>query len=365
VPLMEPADGTQGLLTDVSALARALAGPVPPVLLDVRWRLGGPPGLDAYRAGHLPGAVFLDLDTDLAAEPGPAGRHPLPEAAFFQAAMRHAGVSDFGLAQPALIFGLAMTAISYGLTLYAIPSSMRGYHDIEQDVASNIAGVLVEAGVFTDLAPGVTFFAHSRDRSGALSGIIVDDSRDRKRRVIYTAERGAVVGGDNGPRAVLKNGTYQETNRETGQVSVLYFEQTEVGLGGFLGHVSGPRQRTTEELSVGELLAGTGAADPLQRERAAAEAHRRLAEPLYATAMALVAVVCLITSGLPRQGQNAQMVAAVTAAGLLLALSFVLRSMTQRLPASAPAVYAIPLAAIAVCLWLLARRRVMTPRAAT
>ena len=279
--------------------------------------------------------------------------------------MRNAGVSDFGLAQPALIFGLAMTAISYGLTLYAIPSSMRGYHDIEQDVASNIAGVLVEAGVFTDLAPGVTFFAHSRDRSGALSGIIVDDSRDRKRRVIYTAERGAVVGGDNGPRAVLKNGTYQETNRETGQVSVLYFEQTEVGLGGFLGHVSGPRQRTTEELSVGELLAGTGAADPLQRERAAAEAHRRLAEPLYATAMALVAVVCLITSGLPRQGQNAQMVAAITAAGLLLALSFVLRSMTQRLPASAPAVYAIPLAAIAVCLWLLARRRVMTPRAAT
>ena len=91
---MESADGTQGLLTDVSALARALAGPVSPVLLDVRWRLGGPPGLDAYRAGHLPGAVFLDLDTDLAAEPGPAGRHPLPEAASFQAAMRHAGVSD-------------------------------------------------------------------------------------------------------------------------------------------------------------------------------------------------------------------------------------------------------------------------------
>ena len=91
---MEPRDATQGPLTGVSALARALAGPAPPVLLDVRWRLGGPPGLDAYRAGHLPGAVFLDLDTDLAAEPGPAGRHPLPEAASFQVAMRGAGVSD-------------------------------------------------------------------------------------------------------------------------------------------------------------------------------------------------------------------------------------------------------------------------------
>jgi thiosulfate/3-mercaptopyruvate sulfurtransferase len=91
---MEPRDATPGLLTDVHALARALASPFPPSLLDVRWRLGGPPGLDSYRAGHLPGAVFADLDTDLAAEPGPAGRHPLPEPAAFQAAMRRAGVSD-------------------------------------------------------------------------------------------------------------------------------------------------------------------------------------------------------------------------------------------------------------------------------
>ena len=91
---MEPRNGPPGPLTDVSALARALACPAPPVLLDVRWRLGGPPGLDAYRAGHLPGAVFLDLGTDLAAEPGPAGRHPMPEPASFQAAMRRAGVSQ-------------------------------------------------------------------------------------------------------------------------------------------------------------------------------------------------------------------------------------------------------------------------------
>src|SRR5438477_3073926 len=65
----------------------------PPVLLDVRWRLAGPPGIDSYRQGHLPGAVFADLDRDLAAPPGPAGRHPLPDRAAFQAAVRAAGVS--------------------------------------------------------------------------------------------------------------------------------------------------------------------------------------------------------------------------------------------------------------------------------
>jgi thiosulfate/3-mercaptopyruvate sulfurtransferase len=61
-------------------------------VLDVRWQLGGPPGIDSYRRGHLPAAVFTDLDRDLAGPPGPGGRHPLPDLAAFQAAMRAAGV---------------------------------------------------------------------------------------------------------------------------------------------------------------------------------------------------------------------------------------------------------------------------------
>jgi thiosulfate/3-mercaptopyruvate sulfurtransferase len=87
---MEPCDDP---LTNVGALARALAGPAAPVLLDVRWRLGGPAGIEFYRAGHLPRSVFVDLDTELAGAPGPAGRHPLPLPDTFQAAMRRAGVN--------------------------------------------------------------------------------------------------------------------------------------------------------------------------------------------------------------------------------------------------------------------------------
>ncbi|HZR52141.1 MAG TPA: sulfurtransferase [Streptosporangiaceae bacterium] len=63
------------------------------LVLDARWRLAGPPGVDDYRAGHIPGAVYLDLDRDLSAPPGP-GRHPLPSSLAFQASMRLAGVSS-------------------------------------------------------------------------------------------------------------------------------------------------------------------------------------------------------------------------------------------------------------------------------
>jgi thiosulfate/3-mercaptopyruvate sulfurtransferase len=86
--------GEDAILISVPGLNAELAGGHPPAVLDVRWRLGGPPGIDSYRAGHLPGAIFADLDRDLAAPPGRGGRHPLPEPADFQAAMRRAGISD-------------------------------------------------------------------------------------------------------------------------------------------------------------------------------------------------------------------------------------------------------------------------------
>ena len=81
-------------LVRVTALADALAAADPPVLIDVRWRLGGPPGIEGYRAGHVPGAVYVDLDTQLAGLPGDGGRHPLPDEDVFQSAMRAAGVRD-------------------------------------------------------------------------------------------------------------------------------------------------------------------------------------------------------------------------------------------------------------------------------
>ncbi|MFE4588910.1 sulfurtransferase [Streptomyces laurentii] len=80
-------------IISTSELVSESAGPTPPVLLDVRWSLGGPPGRPEYEIGHLPGAVYVDLDAELAGPPGKGGRHPLPDPDVFGAAMRRAGVS--------------------------------------------------------------------------------------------------------------------------------------------------------------------------------------------------------------------------------------------------------------------------------
>lgn len=84
---------TSDVLVSAAELAAQIARGDDLVVLDVRWRLGGPPGHGEYLTGHVPGAVYVDLDTELAAHGEPTdGRHPLPDVAALQEAARRWGV---------------------------------------------------------------------------------------------------------------------------------------------------------------------------------------------------------------------------------------------------------------------------------
>jgi thiosulfate/3-mercaptopyruvate sulfurtransferase len=80
-------------LVDASWLAAHVDDPRVRIV-DVRWYLAGKRGRDEYARGHIPGAVFVDLDRDLAAPAHPRGpgRHPLPSAADFAAVLARLGV---------------------------------------------------------------------------------------------------------------------------------------------------------------------------------------------------------------------------------------------------------------------------------
>ncbi|MGT2426190.1 sulfurtransferase [Amnibacterium kyonggiense] len=80
------------MLVDASEV-HALLGDPWLVLLDVRWRLDAPDGRPAHRDGHLPSAVYVDLERELAGHGAPVdGRHPLPDPAALQASARRWGV---------------------------------------------------------------------------------------------------------------------------------------------------------------------------------------------------------------------------------------------------------------------------------
>jgi thiosulfate/3-mercaptopyruvate sulfurtransferase len=82
------------VLIDVARVAGLLDTPGL-VLLDVRWALGDPDGRRHYLDAHVPGAVHVDLDRELAAPPSPAhGRHPLPALSDLQASARRWGITS-------------------------------------------------------------------------------------------------------------------------------------------------------------------------------------------------------------------------------------------------------------------------------
>ncbi|MDY0911946.1 sulfurtransferase [Rathayibacter festucae] len=81
------------VLVTPDELEAALASPEPPLVLDVRWRLDRPDGRPAYLEGHVPGAVYVDLDHELAAHGAPEdGRHPLPPIEALQESARRWGL---------------------------------------------------------------------------------------------------------------------------------------------------------------------------------------------------------------------------------------------------------------------------------
>lgn len=101
-PTSSHSDTTHGTIAlprapfiSVAELDRFLREGKAPVLLDVRWQLGRSDGYEQYLQAHIPGAKYVDLETELAAAPSAAmGRHPLPEQEAFNRSRQDWGVFE-------------------------------------------------------------------------------------------------------------------------------------------------------------------------------------------------------------------------------------------------------------------------------
>ena len=114
-------------LIDVAGLQARLAEHRRTVLLDVRWVLGDPHGYRHYLQGHLPGAVFVDLATELAAPAVPErGRHPLPAARDFQESARRWGIRDGDVDSRAVEFGQRLANLHLGASQQQIDAEATG-----------------------------------------------------------------------------------------------------------------------------------------------------------------------------------------------------------------------------------------------
>ncbi len=271
--------------------------------------------------------------------------------------LRAAGLGPGQLARPAFLMTLAVVALGYVLNFVFMPLSYREFKDMEMDFRTDYSAILLREGAFNTVSEGITVYIRARETNGELRGLIVHDNRNRERTVTIMAERGILAQTDEGPRVIMVNGNRQLVERDTGKLSLLYFERYSVDIGKRGTRESGEvRWREPRERFIHELLFPTDTAmDQLHYDRLRAEGHNRVTAPLYAAAFALIALAVLLSGDHNRRGQSRRIVFAIVMTVAVQSGAVLVSGLAARSPVLLPLIYANVLVPMIGALWWLFR----------
>jgi lipopolysaccharide export system permease protein len=279
------------------------------------------------------------------------------------AALAAAGVSAGRLMRPFLILALAVAILTAALSISAIPASLRTMRNVITAIRADVVVNVLREGAFTTLQDGITLHVRQRAAGGRLEGIFVDDERNPKEEMVYTAESGHVAETEQGTFLILEKGAVERKADNASDAQIVVFDRYAFDLSPLLG--SGevtsykPRERT-----IGDLLRPNPADTVARSERGRflAELHERLVNPLYPLAFMIVAFAIM---GQPRTTRQRRIAGVLAAAAIVFAIRLVgygMTSLVARFTWAVPLVYAVPLLACAVGLLAIFRGSLRRPR---
>jgi lipopolysaccharide export system permease protein len=272
--------------------------------------------------------------------------------------LRAAGLSPAQLAKPGLILSLGVVVLGYTLTLLAMPLSYRQFKDLASGFRQDYSAILLREGAFNTVSEGITVYIREREKDGELRGLIVHDNRSKARTVTIMAERGILAQTEEGPRVIMVNGNRQLVERDTGKLSLLYFERYSVDIGrpGVVSEVEEARWREPRERFLRDLLfPGNSQMDRQHYDRLRAEGHNRLTSPLYALTFALIALAALLSGDHNRRGQSRRILIAIVVTVTVQSGSVMASGLASRHAAFIPLIYANVLMPMGLSLWWMLR----------
>ncbi len=257
--------------------------------------------------------------------------------------LRATGMSQLQLARPAIALTVLTMLTVYSITLYFLPASYGAFKELQNEIRNDYSAVLLQEGVFNNIADGITVYVRERSSDGELRGILVHDNREADRPVTMMAERGALVRSEQGPRVVMVNGNRQQVDQPGGRLSLLYFDRYTVELSQLQGSIHA-RWREPRERYLDELFNPTNLPeDQRNYNELIAEGHQRLVTPLYALAFVMIALAALLSGQLNRRGQTRRVLAAIACVAGLEGLSLGLNDLAVRSLDAVPVMYGVAL----------------------
>ena len=271
--------------------------------------------------------------------------------------MRASGVSQWSVAAPGIALALCVTAISFPLYLYVTPLMYSQFKAQQFSYRNAFGSVLLQERQFNTPSDHFTVYIRKREGPGELRGIFAHDARDPEKPITYLAERGTATQTDQGMRVVMFNGSQQLIDRETGRLTLFYFDQYSLDLG-ILNQTNEVRWIEPQERFLPDLLhPGDSANDQFYSTQLIAEGHRRLTAPLYILAYALVGLAALLIGDFNRRGQTVRILAAISIIVILQLAGLSLFNLSRKVLAIVPLTYALPILTVAVTAFLLFRER--------
>lgn len=272
--------------------------------------------------------------------------------------LRAAGLGPAQLAKPGLILAFVVVVLGYLLSLVAMPLSYRQFKDLETNFRHDYSAVLLREGAFNTVSDGITVYIREREADGELRGLIVHDNRAKERTVTIMAERGILAQTEEGPRVIMVNGNRQLVERDTGKLSLLYFERYSVDIGRPTGATDADevRWREPRERFLGDLLfPGNSQMDRQHYHRLRAEGHNRLTAPLYALAFTVIALAALLSGDHNRRGQARRIMIAIVLTVAVQSGSVLASGLASRHGSFIPLIYANVLLPAGIALWWMLR----------
>ena len=242
--------------------------------------------------------------------------------------LRAAGVSRLGIARPAIILAVVVAMIGYFISLYALPVSYRNFKDLQNYFRDNYASLMLEEGIFNKPVEGLTIYISSRAADDTLKGILIHDNRVPLHPTTLIGESATAQRGANGLQFLMHNATRQQIDRDTGKISLLYFDSYPFDVD-FFGQNKVDRGLKSDEMFVSQLLHPDPSLPKKQRNKQIADGHNRLIWPFYNFSLPMMILALMLSGDYNRRGQTKRIMTAVVLAIILISLGMTFKNIAS------------------------------------
>jgi lipopolysaccharide export system permease protein len=273
------------------------------------------------------------------------------------------GMSRWNVISPAMRLASGAALVSLALNLWVAPPASQTLRREIFRARADLAATLVRPGEFTEPSPGLTVYAQSVSPEGGIRNLFVHQQRPNG-STTFNARTGQIAKRAGAPVLIMHHGSSQAFNTQ-GVLNYLSFDEYVLDLSPFLSQGDQVRFKTSDrylhELVYPDLT------QPWERQyqgKMLAEAHSRLAGPLYSLALMAVALAAVIGGPFSRLGYGRRIAIAAAVAATARVLGFAVQAIAIKQDWANAVQYLVPLAVMAAALHLLFRRRPASDRPA-